>query len=79
MKGSHTYPLLPKRSEGKGVKKGSDRRGEEDENVLGTHVELDMDERNIVAVPLKAGTPFAHLDAMSIHYLMSNAKTSVAE
>ena len=55
LKGSHTFPLLGKRSEGKGVQKSGDRRGAEDENVLGTHIDLDVDEREVVLIPLMAG------------------------
>ena len=55
LKGSHTYPLLPKRSEGKGVKVTSERTGADDENVLGTHIDLDITESNVVPIPLKAG------------------------
>jgi hypothetical protein len=65
LKGSHTYPLLPKRSEGKGVKEISDRSGAETENVLGTHIDLDIDESDAESIPLNAGTVLHHLDAAS--------------
>jgi hypothetical protein len=38
LKGSHSFPLMEKRREGKGVTQDSDRTGAEDENVLGAYV-----------------------------------------
>eukprot|EP01043_Picozoa_sp_COSAG02_P009257 COSAG02_NODE_312_length_24941_cov_60.672611_5_plen_49_part_00 len=48
------------------MQKGSDRRGDKDENVLGTQIELDIDESKVVAMPLRAGMPLNYLDALSV-------------
>ena len=64
LKGSHTLSLLPKRNEGKGVKENSNRTGAADENVLGTHIDLCIDESEVVAIPLNAGEQRKHFSAI---------------
>jgi hypothetical protein len=58
--GTHLNPLHTVRPQGLSVKRDSERAGAADENVLGTHIDLDIRDDSAVPIPMAAGDVSIH-------------------